>query len=185
MIKKYSTEIVLVVLTMFILEGLFQTIIGNYSTGWQFYLGIVLVVLFWGLYFFKKNILKRILGMGLVLGFFNIIEFTYYHFIFGFSWSPPGQIFTSVGIQPFIFILFLFFLFTNSKKVISLLASLSTKSSEENEADQNFLIQKYRKKLRGEPLEKLKTIVDHPNDYQKEYILAAQELIDIKVVDSE
>ncbi len=180
MIKKHSTLIVLVALTLFILEGLFQTIIGAYLTGWQFYFGAALVLLYWILYFLKINRLRTLLGIGLTLGFLNIIEFTYYHLTFAFSWTPLGQAYTSIGFQPIVFIILAFFLVTNSSRVGELIRSISARNERELEESENNLIVKYRTSLQNENMEKLKSIVAHPNEYQKEYVCAARELIKMK-----
>jgi hypothetical protein len=180
MIKKYSLEIVLIVLSIFILEGLIQTFFGDYTTDWQFYVGAGILVLFWVFYFIKIRRLKTIVGIGLILGFLNIIEFTYYHLNFAFSWTPPGQIFTIIGFQPIIFFLLIFFLATNSKRVIELIGSITAKRDAEIEESGSHLIQKYRTKLQHEEIGKLKTIIEHPNNYQKEFVLAAQEIINDK-----
>lgn len=177
MIKKYNTEIVLIVLTLFILEGIIQTTFYEYSTSWQFYSGAALTVLFWILYFLKISRLKTIIGIGLLLGFMNLIEFTYYHLTFALSWTPPGHVFTSIGFQPFIFLTLMFFILTNSKRVGELVRSFTARSNEEIKASENHLIQKFKIKLESENVEKLQSIIENPNNYQKEYVIAAQELL--------
>jgi hypothetical protein len=180
MIRKYSAEIVLIVLTIFIIQGLFQTIIGDAYASWQFHFGAALTALLWILYFLKIKRIKTIIGIGLILGFLNIIEFTYYHLTFVFSWTPPGHIYTSVGFQPIIFFLLLFFVFTNSKRVIELIGSISSNDTEINKQSENLRVQKYQAKLKNANPEKLESIVSNPSDYQKEYVLAAQQLINNK-----
>ena len=177
MIKKYNIEILLIVLTLFILEGIIQTTFNDYSTGWQFYAGAVLTVLFWVFYYLKIKKLKTIIGVGLFLGFLNIIEFTFYHITFVFNWTPPGHVFTSIGFQPIVFLILIFFILSNSKQVLELITSFTSKNDQKLRDSENLLIQKFKIKLASENVQKLQSIIENPSNYQKEYVMAAEELL--------
>ncbi|PHR23170.1 MAG: hypothetical protein COA38_17290 [Fluviicola sp.] len=58
-----------------------------------------------------------------------------------------------------------------------MIGSITAKNDEEIEESENQLIQRYRAKLQHEEMGKLKSIIEHPNDYQKEYVLAVQKVI--------
>ena len=94
----------------------------------------------------------------------------YYHLTFAFSWTPLGNIYTSIGFQPVIFLILIFFVVNNSKQVGVLIGSIKSRSDEEISDSEKHLIQKYRAKLQYKNLETLQTIVEQPNDYQKEYV---------------
>lgn len=177
MIRRYNTVIVITVLTLFVLEGIIQTTFNVYSADWQFYAGAILTLLFWIFYFLKLRKLKTIIGLGLFLGSLNIIEFTYYHFTFVISWTPPGHTFDSIGFQPIIFILFVFFVLANGKQVGELIQYFTSKSSEEIKDAENQLVSRFRLQLETENSEQLQSIIEHPDQYQKEYVTAAKEII--------
>jgi hypothetical protein len=121
MLKKYSDIIILGILWCFSLFSISAMLIGNFILPIQNYIGYALLVLVTTLKIVEVKRIRTWLGILLVLGTFNLIQFTV-----STNWIGFGSN-SEYGIQPICSLLLLFFVILNFKKFEDLLVELFAK----------------------------------------------------------
>jgi hypothetical protein len=116
-----------------------------------------------------------ILGLALVVGTFNALQFTHSDIFVSFS---IGGL-TFLGFQPISFLALILLVILDIKGArIFLSKIIPEKSKTEIEDDKNRLIEKYKSKFKDYSKDKLQSIIDSPNSFQDAAMIAAKELID-------
>ena len=111
MIRKYSDLIILLILWIVSIYSGILVATGQYEIGLQNYFGYSLLILITALRFLKVRKIKTVLGVFLIFGSLNLIQFTCSTVTFFLTWKPPGHEFT-FGIQPLSLFLLLFLALT-------------------------------------------------------------------------
>jgi hypothetical protein len=119
---------------------------------------------------------KTILGVFLIFGTLNLIQFTCSTVTFFLTWKPPGHEFT-FGIQPLSLLLLVFLILANfsyvSETVFDLFAENPNAALERRKQLDEF----YYQELRALSDDKLKEILDNKSDYPYEKFKAARRLL--------
>lgn len=173
-----SSLYLLLVLTFLALEGIYQSTFGQYDINPPFFYSIAVTATCWILYFGKSKNLKTALFVALILGFLNIVSFTYYTVTFGYRIELNTASYSTLGFHPLLFFLLLYYIIANKTEAKAIIQSVTKGSSKEIEANSQGLKDRFKNKLKTESDEKLEKICQHPNDFQPEYVEAAKELLD-------
>jgi hypothetical protein len=178
MIKKYNDLIILSIIWIVSIYSLISVIANSYEIGIQNYIGYALLIGISVLRFFKVKRFKTILGILLVFGSINAIQFTYSTITFVFTWTPLGHKFSSFGIQPLSILLLILFVILNFSDFMRLVTDLFTEDPKIAVDRQKRITEKHYDELKNEKNAKLQDIIDNKNMYQIEYVKAAQRLVD-------
>lgn len=179
MIKKHNDIIILSIIWIVSIYSVISAILYSYEIGIQNYIGYGLAIGISVLRFFKVKRFKTILGIFLVIGSINAIQFTHttMTFFFSLTWPAFDNKSLSFGIQPLSAMLLIFLLVINRSDFISMLTDVFTEDPNDVAQRQKLIGEKHYNELRTEKDSKLKDIVDNKNMYQIEYVKAAQRLI--------
>lgn len=176
MIRKYCDSIIISILWIFsIYSGILVTI-GQFEIGFQNYFGYVLLILITALRFLKVRKIKTILGVFLIIGSLNLIQFTCSTVTFFLSWTPPGQTF-SIGIQPISLFLLVFLVLANFSYISETILDLFSGDPKADLERQKLLDEHYYQQLRPLANDKLKEIFDNKSEYPYEQFKAAHRLL--------
>ncbi len=178
MIKKYNDLIILTIIWIVSIYSMIAAIVTPYDILIQNYIGYALLIGISALRFFKIKWFKTILGVLLVIGSINAIQFTYATVTFVFTWTPMGHIFSSFGIQPLSISLLILLIVLNFSDFLRLINGLLSEDPKVVVDKQKRIAEKHYNELRNEKDAKLQDIIDNKNLYQIEYVKAAQRLID-------
>lgn len=121
LIKKYCDLIILTIIWIVSIYSIIIMVFESYNIVIQNYIGYGLLVVLSVLRFFEVKKFKTILGIFLIVGAINLIQFTYSTTSIVLSWTPLDHRFTSFGIQPLCSTLLVLFLIINFSEVIHLL----------------------------------------------------------------
>jgi len=176
MIRKYSDLIILSILWIVSIYSGILVATGQFEIGLQNYVGYGLLLLITALRFLKVRKIKTVLGIFLIIGSLNLIQFTVSTATFFLSWTPPGQSF-SFGIQPLSLILLLFLLLANFSYISQTILDLFSEDPKAALERQKQLDEHYYQELRLLTDDKLKEILDNKCDYPYEQFKAARRLL--------
>ncbi len=180
MIKKYNDVIILSIIWIVSIYSVISVILYSYEIGIQNYIGYGLLIGISLLRFFRIKRFKTILGILLVIGSINAIQFTYstMTFFFNLNCAAFDDKTFSFGIQPLSLILLIFLLIANRSNLMNLLVELFSEDPNIVAQRQQRIAEKHYNELKAEKDSKLKDILDNKNMYRTEYVKAAQRLID-------
>jgi hypothetical protein len=178
MIKKYNDLIILSIIWIVSIYSVIVAIVTPYDILIQNYIGYALLIGISALKFFKIKWVKTFLGILLVIGSINAIQFTYATVTFVFTWTPMGHRFSSFGIQPLSISLLILLIVLNFSDFMRLINGLLSEDPKVAADKQKRIAEKHFNELRNEKDAKLQDIIDNKNLYQIEYVKAAQRLID-------
>jgi hypothetical protein len=176
MIRKYSDLIILSILWIVSIYSGILVATGQYEIGLQNYFGYGLLILITALRFLKVRKIKTVLGVFLIFGSLNLIQFTCSTVTFFLTWKPPGHEFT-FGIQPLSLFLLLFLVFANFSYVSETILDLFSEDPKAALERQKQLDEHYYQELRQFTDEKLKEILDNKSKYPYEQFKAARRLL--------
>jgi len=126
MIKKYNVLFILLILWMVSIYSVIYVIVNSYEIGIQNYIGYGLLILITVLKIFRIERFKTTLGVLLIVGSVNAIQFTYATSTLVFTWTPLGHRFSSLGIQPLSVSLLFLLIILNFSGVLKLMVYLFT-----------------------------------------------------------
>jgi len=178
MIKKYNDLIILTIIWIVSIYSVIVAIITPYDILIQNYIGYALLIGISVLRFFRIKRFKTILGILLVIGSINAIQFTYSTVTFVFSWTPMGHRFSSFGIQPLSISLLILLIILNFSDFMRLINGLLSEDPKVVVDRQKRIAEKHYYELKNEKDDKLNDIVANKSMYQFDYVKAAQRLID-------
>ena len=178
MIKKYNDLIILAIIWIVSIYSVIVAIVTPYDILIQNYIGYALLIGVSILRFFKIKWFKTILGILLVIGSINAIQFTYATVTFVFSWTPMGHRFSSFGIQPLSLSLLIILVILNFSDFMRIANSLFSEDTEIVAERQKRITEKHYNELKTEKDDKLYDIIANKGMYQINYVKAAQRLID-------
>ncbi|NVO12214.1 MAG: hypothetical protein HXX16_19805 [Bacteroidales bacterium] len=178
MIKRNSDLIILLIIWIVSIYSVIYGILNSNEFGIQNYIGYGLLIGLSIIRYFKFRKFKTILGIVLVFGSINAIQFTYATMTLVFSWKPFGNSFSSFGIQPLSIVLLLFLVLINYSEFRNLLAENFTDDPNETIERQKRIVEKYYEELKSEKYIKLQEIVDNKKMYRIEYVIAARKLLE-------
>jgi hypothetical protein len=174
MIRKHYDLIILSIIWIISIFSVIYASLTSFEIGIQNYIGYGLLIIVSILRYYKVKKFKTILGVLLILGVLNVIQFTYATMTFIFTWTPPGHSYSSFGFQPLFMILVFFFVIINFSDFMRFFTE-DPKIAQER---QKMKIEKLYDELKNEKDTKLYEIVENKDMYQKEYVRAAQRLIE-------
>lgn len=177
-IKKHSDLIILSIIWIVSINSVISVIANSYVIGVQNYIGFSLLIGISVLRFFKVKRFKTILGVLLIVGSINAVQYTYSTITVVFSWTPSGSSFSSFGIQPLSISQLLLLVGLNFSEFMRLINDSSSDDSKIDEDKQKRIVENHYNELIKEKDTTLKDIVENKNMYQIEYVKAAQKLIE-------
>lgn len=166
--KKPIELIVLVILFASLIFSLIYTSLTDYVVGLKFYIGLGGTILALLIRYRFLKLGSLLLGLILLAGTFNLIEYSH----ISYSISIFG-----IAFNPFVLILFLFFLIDNRDEINNLLGSDELSDSDK----QNILdkeVDSYKTQFAQKTKSELKEIVDNPDGYTAAAILASKKLLE-------
>jgi hypothetical protein len=178
MIKKYNDLIILSIIWIVSIYSMIMAIVTPYDILIQNYIGYALLIGISALRFFKIKWFKTILGILLIIGSINAIQYTCATVTFVFTWTPMGHRFSSFGIQPLSISLLILLIVLNFSDFMRLINGLLSEDPKVAADKQKRIAEKHYNELRNEKDAKLQDIIGNKNLYQIEYVKAAQKLID-------
>jgi hypothetical protein len=178
MFKKYSDLIILTIIWIVSIYSVISVIVNSYVIGVQNFIGYGLLIGISILRFLKIKKIKTILGIFLIVGSINAIQFTDSKITFIFTWTPFGQRYSTFGIQPFSILLLIFFILINFSDFMRLLTDMFSEDPKILIEKQKRIAVRYYDELKNEKDSKLHDIVENKNTYQIEYVRIAQRLIE-------
>ena len=178
MIKRHNDLLILSILWIVSIYSGISVILYSFEIGIQNYIGYVLLIGISVLRFLKIKRFKTILGILLVLGSVNAIQFTYSTVAFVFSWTPMGHRFSSFGIQPLSISLLILLIILNFSDFMKLVNGLMSEDPKIAADRQKRIAEKLYNELKNEKDDKLNDIIENKGMYQVDYVKAAQRLID-------
>jgi len=178
MIKKYNDLIILSILWIVSIYSVISVILYSYEIGIQNYIGYGLLIGISVLRFFKIKRFKIFLGILLVFGSVNALQFTYSTVTFVFSWTPMGHRFSSFGIQPLSISLLILLIVLNFTDFVKLVNNLLSEDPKVVADRQKRIAEKHYNELKNDKIDKLNDIIANKGMYHIDYIKAAQRLID-------
>jgi hypothetical protein len=177
MIRKHSDLIIISILWLVSIYSVISAILYSYEIGIQNYIGYGLLIGISVLRFFSNKRFNTLLGILLVIGSINAIQFTYSTVTFVFSWSPLGQRFSSFGIQPLSISLLIILIILNFSDFMRLINGLLSEDPKVAADRQKRLVERHYNELIDEKDDKLNDIIANKSMYQIAYVKAAQRLI--------
>jgi hypothetical protein len=178
LIKKYSDLIILTIIWIISIYSVIIAVVDSYNLAIQNYIGYGLLIGLSVLRFFKVKKFKTILGIFLIVGSINAIQFTYSTYNLVFTWTPLGQSFSSFGIQPLSLILLIFFIVANFSEVSLLWTDLFSEDPKVVVERQMNIAARHYDALKREDDSYLQEIIDNKNKYQIESFKAAKRLVE-------
>jgi hypothetical protein len=178
MIKKYNDLIILAIIWIVSLYSVIVAIVTPYDILIQNYIGYALLIGISILRFFKIKWFKTILGILLVIGSFNAIQYTYATVTFVFTWTPMGHRFSSFGIQPLSISLLILLIVLNFSDFIRFVNGFFSEDPQIAIERQKRITEKLYNELKNERDDKLNDIIANKGMYQVDYVKAAQRLIE-------
>jgi hypothetical protein len=178
MVRKHSDLIIIAILWIVSVYSVINVILYSYSIGIQNYIGYSLLIGISVLRLLRIKGFKTILGILLVIGSINAIQFTYSTVTFVFSWTPLGHRFSSFGIQPLSISLLIFLIVVNFSDFMRLIYSLLSEDPKVLADRKKRIIEKHYNELKNEKDDKLNDIISNKGMYQVDHVKAAQRLID-------
>lgn len=178
MIKKYNDLIILAIIWIVSIYSVIVAIATPYDILIQNYIGYALLIGVSILRFFKVKWFKTILGILLVIGSINAIQYTYATVTFVFTWTPMGHRFSSFGIQPLSISLLILLIVLNFSDFMGLINGLFSEDPKIAVDRQKRIAEKHYNELKNEKDDKLNDIIANKGMYQVDYVKAAQRLIE-------
>ena len=176
MIRKYADLIILSILWIVsIYSGVLVATV-QYELGFQNFIGYGLLIIVTVLRFLKVRNTTTILGVILIIGSLNLIQFTCSTVTFFLTWTPPGQRF-SIGIQPLSLLLLLFLTIANFSYFSGTILDLFSEDPKLAVERQKQLEEHYYQELRMLTDDKLQEILDNKGDYTYEQFKSARRLL--------
>lgn len=178
MIKKHSDIIILLIIWAVSIVSIFIALTESYTIYIQNYIGYSLLVVASVLRILKVKRFKTILGGMLVLGTVNAIQFTYFTNIFVFTLIPFGHRFSSFGMQPLSIVLLIVLIALNFSAFMDLIHRSTTEDPQTLAERQKQMDEKYYNELKNEKDDVLHSIIANKAMNRREYIKAAQQIIE-------
>ncbi len=178
LIRKYSDLIILTIIWIVSIYSIIIVVLDSYNIVIQNYVGYGLLVGLSILRFFRVKKFKTILGIFLIIGSINLIQFTYSTTSLVLSWTPLGHRFTSFGLQPLSLTLLVFFIIINFSEVSHLLTDLFSEDPQVEIERQRNIDARHYEALKNKDDSYLQEIIDNKNKYQIESVKAAKKLVD-------
>ncbi len=175
--KKTLETIIFIALIASTLTSLIISLVTDTIVNINFYVGFVGVLIALGLRIKSVKVSNYILGIILILGTFNIVEFSYIHDELSFSIFG----FNTFGIN--IISLLLLFLFSVANKEI--IQSIAGNSNNETAKEQRIkmdesYIESFMQKNEEKSIDELQEIINNPEKYVKQLVIAAERLVEKK-----
>jgi hypothetical protein len=175
--KVKSDFIFIGALGILIINTITQSILFNYLLSINNYLGFAAWLLILLLRIFKSRIGRYGLGVLLILGLFNIINFTLARVFLtvGFGGVSKAPIET-VGLNPIVLLVLIIYYFVNKKSINRILAHLFYGSQEEREREHQKKVDFYLKKFEDCDSNELDQMFNNLKDYPAEAQIALNQI---------
>ncbi|ASB50478.1 hypothetical protein [Alkalitalea saponilacus] len=173
-IRKNNDIIITALLLIIAVFGLIKKLDYGVSIEIRNYIAYSVIIGIFILRLFHIQKTKLILALALIVGSFNLIQFT--HSDIYISFSIEDLIF--LGFQPVSFSALIGLILLDMKTVGTFFRNIISEKSEiEIERNKNQLIEVYKSKYKDYSKNKLQDIIDQPNLFQEAAVSAAKELI--------
>jgi len=174
MMKKTVDTIILSTLWIFSIYTLF---IAGSTIGTSNYIGFGLLAGLTVLKLLKARGFTIVLAVFLLAGSFNLFQFTPATVTVAFTFSPFGNGFSTMGIQPLCSILFVLFAIANFSEIRSFLQKNAGSESKSKQKPDERLVKFYYQRITAKSDRDLTEVITHEDKYQPEYFIAAERLI--------
>ncbi len=174
--KKTLETIIFIALIASTLTSLILSLVTDISVDINFYVGFVCAFISLGTRLKSIKISNQILVVSLILGTFNLIKFS--HISVGFSFSFIGI--QSFGINPIPLILLFLFIVANKELIQSTTEGQNEAAKEQKIKMDESYIQDFMQKNEDKSIEELQEIINNPEKYVKQLVIAAERLVDKK-----
>lgn len=180
MIKKIlssSDWIILIILWGISINSLIAVSIHSYNLVVQCYLGYMLLLIITFLRYFKVRRFKTFLGIFLLMGTINVLQFTYSQVNLVVSWQPVGHNFSSIGIQPISAMLLIFFGIINFAAIYDKFTDFFSDDyqGQQNRMERSAL--RHYETLKDKDSSYLQSIIDTKEKHQIESVRAARKIL--------
>ncbi|TKG94317.1 hypothetical protein EYV94_13625 [Puteibacter caeruleilacunae] len=157
---------------------LYVTIFTNIVIGLQNYIGFGLLSVLTLLWFLKIKRFNTIFALFLLLGSFNVFQFTYSTITIGSSISFSGIKFITLGVQPLCSLLLLLFVVVYKSQVRVVVQKLLGTDQESLDENESELVHHFYKQLQSKTISELHSIVKEPDSFQPACVDAAKKIIE-------
>ncbi|MDD2798122.1 MAG: hypothetical protein PHV20_05970 [Bacteroidales bacterium] len=177
MLNKYYDTIIISILWVSAIIGIVFSFLQNTDILIQNYMGYGLLSAVTILKFTNPKLEKILLSVLLLIGSFNVIQFTQSTITTTFSWHPMNITTFSIGIQPLSFSLLIFLLITKFNVIAPILFQFFAADPKIEKERQNAVINKRYDELQNETDASLEEMITNKEKYQIEYVKAAEKII--------
>jgi hypothetical protein len=172
--RKNADLLIVSGLTLISLAGLYKKYDYGVAVEFRNYFAYLVILAVFVLRIFKVRRIKIFLGIALIFGTFNAIQFTHSDMFMSFSVANIKFF----GFQPVSFFALLGLIILDIEGTKSFLKKIFPGESEKNRSgNQNALVENFKNKYKDYSTEQLKEIVDHPDVFQESAVKAARELL--------
>ncbi|HLO91106.1 MAG TPA: hypothetical protein VK172_08080 [Lentimicrobium sp.] len=176
MIKRNCDLIIISILLLVSINAIIMVVIEKHIIGIQNYVGYSLLVFLVILRILKFRKMRTAIGVFLMLGSFNLIQFTYSTVTAGLSLIPFGQEF-KVGFQPLSLLLLIFLVLANFSYFFGRILDIFSVDPRVVQDRQKEIEKHYYNELKQLSDERLKEIVENKNDFPYEEFKVARILL--------
>jgi hypothetical protein len=177
LISKYNDLLILLIIWIISIYSVATAIVNSYESGIPNYIGYSLLIGISILRIFTARKFKIVLGIVLIFGTINAIQFTYSTITLIFNWSPLGQKYASFGIQPLSISLLCLLIVLNFNEFGKLIVNLLSEDPALVGEKKKLIEQKNYDKLINEKDDKLQEIIANRKIYELEFVKAAQRIL--------
>ncbi len=172
--KKTIDTIILSALWIF---SIYTLSIAGSAIGTSNYIGFGLLAGLTVLKLLKARGFTILLAVSLLAGSLNLFQFTPSSVTVAFSFSPFGNGFSTLGIQPLCSTLFVLFAVAYFSEIRSFLQKDAGSESKSQQKPDERLVKFYYQRITAKSDRDLGEVISHEDKYQPEYFIAAQRLI--------
>lgn len=177
--KKILFDIPFIIILLTVVYTTVSALVLNKYFSWQNYAGIFSILVCLVLYFAKYKYFKYLFLFVLVIGSFNLIQFTFNEYVISFILGLTKLFnFETLGIQLFSFSILLLFVILNGKRIGKKLKKYFQISDEEKEINEENQVLSFEKKFVTKSRSELEEIIENKESFTAEAIKAAQRLLD-------
>ena len=134
MIKAKGNLIILALLTLPFLIALYNVAFGEARVNWPFYLGGLFIIVCWILFALNKSKnFRKILGITLIGGTINLLQFSDWMFEMNLSFTPNESEYILGGLNLFLLLMTVFYCYVNSESIFRVIRSATNNSDDDNE----------------------------------------------------
>ena len=177
MLKKYHDLVILSIIWIVSIYSLTISILNHYEIGIPNYIGYALLIGITILRIIKIRKVETVIGIFLILGSFNLFQFTHSTVTLFFTISIFGHGYSSIGLQPLSFVLLVLFIIMNFSVIQKLIKKYFGADPKIELERQQDIETRFYEELKDTSDSDLAEIIRNKDDYQLEYVRAAQKLL--------